>query len=350
MRIGLYGMPSAGKSTVLQQINFFKVVEGSRLLRELNPEFDSFNEMQKTAARKNMAAQLMKEDGFILDGHYAFGDKVVFTEEDGQLYDVFLYLYISPSILRERWIASEKNMKYLMYDIDEWQKREINGLREYCHRNKKDFYVIDNPPEFCFDNVNDVVCFIHDIVNGYSCAAYAKRIANDIIRKTKSDTIRLYDGDKTLTIEDSSNAVFGYRTHLYDGNYYTGFQTWKQNKEFQRYSFSIPSQLPVRFNTGIVSTITDGSFILTSGHERIWRLIADQLSIPFYGGSEMSAETKFYVTTCLQESGKRVIAYGDGMNDYYMLKQADEGYLVTKQDGSISRSLNGRDLEGIHLV
>ena len=89
---------------------------------------------------------------------------------------------------------------------------------------------------------------------------------------------------------------------------------------------------------------------MTSGHERVWRSIADRLHIPFYGGAEMSAETKLYVTVFLQESGKRVIVYGDGMNDYYMLKQADESYLVRKQDGSISRSLSGRDLEEIHLV
>ena len=42
--------------------------------------------------------------------------------------------------------------------------------------------------------------------------------------------------------------------------------------------------------------------------------------------------------------------YGDGMNDYYMLKQADEGFLVMKQDSSISRSLKGKDLEGLKLV
>ena len=90
--------------------------------------------------------------------------------------------------------------------------------------------------------------------------------------------------------------------------------------------------------------------ILTSGHERVWGFIAKELGIPYYYGTEMSAETKLYVTKKLQKSGKRVVAYGDGMNDYYMLKQADEGFLVTKQDSSISRSLKGKDLEGLKLV
>ena len=56
------------------------------------------------------------------------------------------------------------------------------------------------------------------------------------------------------------------------------------------------------------------------------------------------------MTKKLKEAGKRVVAYGDGMNDYYMMKMADEGFLVTKQDSSISRSLKGKDLEGLKLV
>ena len=64
----------------------------------------------------------------------------------------------------------------------------------------------------------------------------------------------------------------------------------------------------------------------------------------------MSAETKFFIVKYLQQAGKRVIAYGDGMNDYFMLKQADIGYLVLKDDGTISKSLIGRELGGIVLV
>lgn len=64
----------------------------------------------------------------------------------------------------------------------------------------------------------------------------------------------------------------------------------------------------------------------------------------------MSAETKLYITKHLQEAGYTVIAYGDGMNDYYMLKQADKGFLKTKSNGEVSRSLKGKDLEGLTFV
>ncbi len=64
----------------------------------------------------------------------------------------------------------------------------------------------------------------------------------------------------------------------------------------------------------------------------------------------MSAETKYYIAKYLQKAGKYIVAFGDGVNDYYMLKQADEGYLVSKPDGSISRSLKGRNTEGLRIV
>ena len=198
--------------------------------------------------------------------------------------------------------------------------------------------------------MSEVVDFIKDIVNGYSCTSYAKRCADDILQKCNSDTIILLDGDKTLTVEDTSNKVFGYRTHLYDGNFYTGYQAWKQRKEFEQYSFNDLTEIPVHLNEKVLSALTADSFILTSGHERIWSFITEQLGINFYYGTEMSAETKLYITKLLQHAGKNIVAYGDGMNDYYMLKQANKGYLVTKQDGTISRSLKGKDTEGLILV
>ena len=350
MRIGLYGMPAAGKTYILDQINFIEAAAGSKLLREYDPDFDIQDKTGRERDRKAVAQLMKAKESFIMDGHYAFGNETVFTEYDGELYDAILYLYISPDILKERMAASDKNCGYLKYDIMEWQEREITGLRRYCQDNRKDFYVIDNPPDNRFEDVSNVIRFIRDIVNGYSCAAYARKCAEYIMNKSKSDTIVLLDGDKTLTIEDSSRTVFGYITHLYDGNYYTGYQAWKQNEEFDRYVLNDLTEIPVHFNEKVKAAITEDTYILTSGHEQIWRSLSKQLGLDFFCGAQMSAETKLFITKQLQDAGKRVIAYGDGMNDYFMLKQADEGYLIAQKDGSISRSLRGKDTEGLIIV
>ncbi len=350
MRIGLYGMPTAGKTHILDQLDFIEVVVGSRLLREYDPNFDFRDEAGREQDRKAVAQLMLAKETFIMDGHYAFGDEIAFTEDEGKMYDMYLYLYVSPNIIKQRMAASDKNRKYLKYDIAEWQNTEIAGLRKYCQDNGKDFYLLDNPPDNCFEDVSDIIEFIRGIVNGYSCAAYAKECADHILNKSKSDTIVLMDGDKTLTIEDSNGTVFGYKTHLYDGNFYTGYQAWKQNEEFKQYSFDDLTEMPVHFNETVKDAITEDTYILTSGHERIWRFIAKQLGLDFFYGPQMSADTKLFITKHLQAAGKRVVVYGDGMNDYFMLKQADKGYLIAKRDGTISRSLKGRDTEGLIIV
>jgi hypothetical protein len=350
MRIGLYGMPTAGKTFIMDKIDFMEVLVGSRLLRQYDPNFDKRDEAGREADRKAVANIMLFKSEFIMDGHYAFGDETAFTEEEGNMYDVYLYLYLDPSILKQRMQNSEKNKKYLKFDIAEWQNREINGLRRYCHAHNQDFYVIDNPPSNCFDDVSPIIDFIREIQHGYSCNSFARKCADEILGMSSEQNIILLDGDKTITIEDSSNQVFGYKTHLYDGNFYTGYQAWRQSFEFLQYCVPDVSRPPVHFNEKVLSMISSNAFILTSGHEKIWKYISDYLHIPFFCGVQMSAETKLYITKYLQEEAKTVTAFGDGMNDYYMMKQANVGYLVTKQDGTVSRSLRGRDLEGLLRV
>ena len=116
MRIGLYGMPTSGKTYILDRIDFIESLSGSRFLREICPDFDKKDDAVKNMVRQKLADLLSEKDSFIMDGHYAFGDKVVFTENDGQLYDVFVYLYILPELLLKRMEASERNRKYLCFD------------------------------------------------------------------------------------------------------------------------------------------------------------------------------------------------------------------------------------------
>ena len=347
MRIGLYGMPTSGKTYIMDRIDFMEVIVGSKLLRQYDPDFDKRDEAGRERDRKAVANIMMSKAEFMMDGHYAFGDEIAFTEEEGNMYDVYLYLYIDPEILKSRMEQSLKNQKYLKFDIKSWQQKEIDGLRKYCHLHNKDFYVIDNPPENKVNEVSDVIQFIKDILAGYSCLNFAEKCTEVILKKSIVDEVSLYDGDKTLTVEDTSGKIFGYKTHLYDGNFYTGYQAWKQSKEFLNYEIPEIHEISVRMNQDVISTTNTDSYILTSGHETIWKFIASQYNLNYFCGIEMAAETKYFVTKFLQAAGKRVTAYGDGMNDYYMLKQADTGYLILKPDGTVSRSLRGKDLEGL---
>lgn len=352
MRIGLYGLPTAGKTYILNAVRNLEVLSGSSLLRELASGFSDLSENEKNSIRKQLALRLRNKDKFIMDGHYSFGENVVFTEEDGQLYDTFIYLYVEPGILVERMKDSIRNRKYLKYDIESWQNFETESLREYCHKNNKDFYIVDNPTKGFFPDINLILDFIDSIVCGFSCVNYARDVVKQIgVHKT----ISLVDGDKTLIKEDSS-ALLGYKTHLFDGNYYTGFQAWRHNREltdylrFIDYSYQPIECMNLNMNESVLKKIVGTGVILTTGHYGTWKQIGDKHNMPVFHGAQMCSDTKYFITKFLQEKGATVTAFGDSMNDYYMLKQADMAYLVLKKDGTVSSSLKGRDLEGITHV
>lgn len=356
MRIGLYGLPCSGKTFVMDEVKNFEVCAGSKRLLEINQDFHKLSPDEQKKIREQFAKELMSKDNIIVDGHYAFGKDVVFTEQDGQLYDTFVYLYIDPSILKARMQDSVKNQKYSDLDLEAWQFSEIEGLRKFCHEHDKDFYVIDNPEKGYFANISLILEFINSLACGFSCVDYARKCTEKILDETKgTDTLTLLDGDKTITTEDSSGKL-GYRTHIFDNNFYTGFQSWRHNLELADFlsandiHVDAIEQLNMHFNDAVLEKIQGRGYILTSGYYGVWKKLAENLGLPFFYGNQMAAESKFFITKELQKAGKKIIAIGDGMNDYYMIKQADKGYLVSKPDGSLSRSLKKCDVEGIEIV
>lgn len=349
MRLGLYGLPAAGKTYILDRINGIKVFHGSDMLFDLDKDFHNTDENGRKAARKELANSLLKKDDFIMDGHYSFGDNVVFTKEDGKLYDAFLYLYIEPRVLKSRMEKSSKNIKCLKFDIEKWQNTEIEKLREYCHEHNKDFYVIDNQDLGYFDDIDTVLKFIYAVSDGFSCVNFAKKTADNILTMSDHADIILTDGDRTLIREDSSSLI-GYKTHIFDGNFYTGFQSYLHHENMMKYTnASKKLNIPECTYNDFVLKHMDNGFILTSGQPDIWKNISEKIKRPVFFGNQMSADTKFFIAKFLQ-GNRKVRAFGDSMNDYFMLKRADEAFLIAKPTGEISSSLKNRNLEGIQIV
>ena len=349
MRLGLYGLPAAGKTYILDRINGIKVFHGSEMLFDINKDFYHMDEKCKKDVRKELANTLLKEDNFIMDGHYSFGDNMVFTKEDGKLYDAFLYLYIEPEVLKLRMEKSSKNGKYLKFDIEKWQNTEIEKLREYCHEHDKDFYVIDNQDLGYFDDIDTVLKFIYAVSDGFSCVNFAKEAANDILSMLDFTDITITDGDRTLIREDSSSLI-GYKTNIFDGNFYTGFQSFVHHENMMKYT-NASKKLPISeitYNDFVLKHMDNG-FVLTSGQPDIWKNISEKIKRPVFFGNQMSSDTKFFITKFLQKN-RNVRAFGDSMNDYFMLKRADEAFLIAKPTGALSSSLKNRNLEGIQIV
>ena len=68
MRIGLYGMPTAGKTYILDKVDFLEVMSGSVLLREICPSFDLEDDHGKNMAREELAKRLLRVETLMLAG------------------------------------------------------------------------------------------------------------------------------------------------------------------------------------------------------------------------------------------------------------------------------------------
>ena len=281
-----------------------------------------------------------------MDGHYSFGEEIAFTEADGDLYDTFIYLYTPIDILMARMEKSERNRKYLKYDLNKWQSYEINSLRKYCHLNNKDFYIIDSPESNGMIDSELALEFIQDVYHGFSCVNFSRKIVDELNIQNKK--IYLLDGDKTFCKEDTSRKFYKYKTKIFDNNFYSGFQSWRLHKDFDTFNYTEININDITIRKRFLKL--EYKILITSGYPKLWKFVCDEMNIPLIIGKEMCADTKYFITKFLKEKNNYVISYGDSMVDYFMVKEADEGYLYVNDKGHISRSLINTDLGGIKIV
>lgn len=346
----LYGLPCAGKTTLLNGLNI-KVINGSAELNNLSSgRFSELNEAEKNRIRVQYAELLAEMQGnLISDGHYAFPDKVVFTEADAKAYDVFLYLYCDPEIIRERLFNSEKNAMFSeisVENIGKWQRYEIEELRRECHKRNKDFYVVNDISS------DELSSFIQSIENGFS----SFRLAEEIVDQIKSVypepcSICICDGDKTVIKQDSFRVCSNnYITHAFDGDFYTGFQSIRFDSEIRGLQYDFEKIDSIESNERIYNEIINKNyFVISSGIGALWEWLSKKLVLKnVVADTLISADTKYFIVKLLQENGYTVTAYGDSKNDLYMLKQADYSYLNIGE--RISRSLTNADTSGIKLI
>ena len=353
MRFALYGMPCAGKTTLMNSIAHRLVpISGSQWLNDnTDGQFHALSEAEKHKWRVRYTQYLAsRDDDLISDGHYAFEDQVVFSPEDGAVYDVFFYLYCDPALLWERMQTSHKNSRFAHLrkeDLARWQDREIRELRRHCQLNERDFHVLPATTV----SKDDFALFVEDIIAGLNCCAHAGQIAEQIISWFPDPCeLHIVDGDRTLICQDSFRICAPeHRTNVFDGNFYTGFQSWLFAREIAALSLDTGALERCRLNTNLKDTIGNDSFVvLSAGLTGLWDNLAARFNLRHCIASPLiSADTKYHTVRILREKGYTITAWGDSCNDWYMLGKADRGMLCL--NGRISRSLEGLDCRHLHL-
>ena len=350
MKYVLYGLPCAGKTTLLNGLSM-PVIHGSKELNKMaSGNFSELSAVEKNELRIKYANKLPERtDEFISDGHYSFPDDVVFTKSDGELYDAFIYLYCKPETIKERFSLSTKNSRFANLSaehIKKWQAFEIESLRTECHNRCKDFYVISDISS------TELQKFIDIIKDGFGSYRLAERIAEKIQKIYPMPCeLHICDGDKTIIKQDSFRVCTnGYITHVFDDNFYTDYQSLQFSKEVYNLNYDIDKLRTIQLNDMIYSRIADKNYlVLSSGISVLWKMLAERFKLKsVIADTLISADTKFFVVKLLQEKGYTVTAYGDSRNDLYMLKQADMGFLYI--GAYLSRSLRDADTSDIRLL
>ena len=185
--------------------------------------------------------------------------------------------------------------------------------------------------------------------------------AERIMSMTDAHTIVLSDGDKTLTTTDLTKSVPVPEERkikgVFDGDRYTTYQFWKARQThngldnmMERYEVAFSS---AEFDSALLEDIAeiDGfKVVVSAGLEDLWKLAAERTGVmdtavasDQSGYSNMSQLGKAYLARELRKAGRRVIAIGDNMVDYYMLLEADRGYAVAHltKNASLQRTLLG---------
>lgn len=343
MKIALYGLPCAGKTTLLEKLKkIIPVINGGEELKKLEGTI--------TEKRQKLLELLKKKEDFIIDGHYQFIQngkiEIAYTTEH-DVFDCFMYLYQNPKVILERLKTSDKNQKFLPITekpVEDWQCSEITSLRKICHTHEKDFYIIDD----CATNYEYFNGFVMEVIDGYSNVNYAKQIVSEINFDDKE--ITLLDGDKTITKVDTSKHLLNFKTNIFDNNFYTGYQFWIQDKLIDKTFNRTELKQKIKkleYNQSIID-MAKNPIIISSGIKEIWvDIIGKMLNIKTYAGKNVSAETKYFVTKFLKDRYK-VTAFGDSKNDLYMLQEADKGYLVI--NNHLSRSLKKDEVQELNII
>ena len=354
MRIALYGLPCAGKTTILSSLKNVRVVNGSQELNKMSGgTFNTLAEEEKNNYRIKYIEFLMSltDDLILSDGHYSFLENVVFTEQDAQAYDVFIYLFCSAETLLSRYACSDKNKKYAELSIariEQWQNFEIEHLRYECHRNNKDFYAVNGEDL----TAEDFAMFLEKINGGYSSYSIAEAIVKRIIEAYPNPcTMCLVDGDKTLIVQDSFRVCSkGCKTTIFDGNFYTGYQSLMFAEEEKKIEYDYEFLDTIEINHQVYDIIKNNPyFVISAGiTELLTRLARIHNFKNVIASPLISADTKYYIVKLLQNKGYVIKAYGDSKNDLYMLQAANEGYLCTAE--RLSRSHVGANMSNLRLI
>ncbi|MBE3762617.1 AAA family ATPase [Vibrio parahaemolyticus] len=401
MKLAIYGVSRAGKDYLiknviahLQETTLLTVIhiEGSKTLNALAQEmfqktFKSLDESNKNTLREKFTEIVNKKkfryDLVLVDGHYSFIDgdsyKVVFTEQDENVYDHFFYLDTPSEMIVEfsrKSTGEKRNVDITVEQVRNWKKFEKFELDKICNNHNKELVILDEETESSVQFISFWLdSYLSKFCNQTSALSFYKEY-KELLKK--STQIILIDCDKTVSINDGTYDFCRYLgvkkeelKSVFRNDRYTSYQffkVWNLYKKKNPIKIEESVTLTVQ-NINLSQSVFDylanqkDSVVIgvTSGVFDIWNLINEKYKIfDVLLGNTCKSEFEYLVTplfkkeiaSLLREKGKHVVAIGDSMIDIPMLEAADQGYLIAheKLNKAVESYLTGVECTNIEQI
>ncbi|WP_157810382.1 AAA family ATPase [Vibrio sp. HA2012] len=401
MKLAIYGVSRAGKDYLiknviahLQETTLLTAIhiEGSKTLNALAQEmfqktFKSLDESNKNTLREKFTEIVNKKnseyDLVLVDGHYSFIDgdsyKVVFTEQDENVYDHFFYLDTPSEMIVEfskKSTGEKRNVDITVEQVRNWKKFEKFELDKICNNHNKELVILDEETE---SSVQFISFWLDSYLSKFCNQTSALRFYKEYKELLKKSTqIILVDCDKTVSINDGTYDFCRYLgikkeelKSVFRNDRYTSYQffkVWNLYKKKNPVKIEESVTLTVQ-NINLSQSVFDylanqkDSVVIgvTSGVFDIWNLINEKYKIfDVLLGNTCKSEFEYLVTplfkkeiaSLLREKGKHVVAIGDSMIDIPMLEAADQGYLIAheKLNKAVESYLTGVECANIEQI
>ncbi len=227
MKLAIYGVSRAGKDYLIKNVIAYLQettlltaihIEGSKTLNALAQDmfqkpFKNLEESRKKTLREKFTEIVNEKnseyDLVLVDGHYSFIDgdsyKVVFTEQDENVYDHFFYLDTPSEMIVEfsrKSTGEKRNLDITVEQIKNWKKHEKRELETICNSQRKELVIID-------EDTKSTVQFISFWLDSYTSKLCNQTLALNFYTSykellEKSNQVILVDCDKTVSINDGT--------------------------------------------------------------------------------------------------------------------------------------------------
>jgi uracil phosphoribosyltransferase/phosphoserine phosphatase/adenylate kinase len=388
----------------------FAFFDGSAVIASLVPggltEFQHATEEEKTRWRQAAVEAIGKESAgsgraAVVAGHFMFwpeGDEAghtVHTQSDLDTYTHIVYLNTLPETVAtwRRMDDSRARQPTSVQHLRSWQEAERTELRRLCRSHRILFTSVAYPIE----GIDAVVAMLLDFRQhteeyNLSCAKdHLDRLIDSHCRQhTELQTALVLDADKTLAADDTGLLFWeavaksaSHRTHstadnrslgaLFEGPLGYSYTAFRQ--AMLLYEEQVPQDEFNAICAGVASSVTlhpemlsflrhvgkhrhIAAVVVTCGLRLVWEMVLANAglskTVQVVGGGRisdgfvMTPEVKGALIARMRDvHGLYTWAIGDSPLDLPMMHEAHQAFVVVGDEGSRSKSMDGRLLSAI---